>query len=119
MKEKSLLIGLLGEQPLFKVIDFLIDNLSLDFTKKQIAEGAGISRASLFNRWKELEKYGLVTVTRQFGKTKLYTLNTKNIIVKRILDLEKALIAGVLEKEHVRKSVKQRVSSLVLEEAEA
>lgn len=121
MKEKSLLLGLLGEQPLFKVIDFLIDNLSVDFTKKQIAEGAGIARASLFNHWDEIEKYGLVKVTRRFGKTKLYTLNTKNQIVKRLLDLEKALIAVSLEKESAKKSVKQKEkeSSLVLEEAEA
>lgn len=98
MKEKSLLLGLLGEQPLFKIIDFLIDNLSVDFTKKQIAEGAGIARASLFNHWQVLEQYGMVRVTRTFGKTKLYTLNTKNQIVKRILDLEKALIATALEK---------------------
>ena len=43
--------------------------------------------------------YGIVRVTRQFGKAKLYTLNSNNIITKRILDLEKALISKALEKE--------------------
>jgi len=99
MKEKSLLLQLTGEMPLFKIIDFLVDNKGMDFTKKDIANGADISRASLFNYWNELETYEIIKVTRQFGKTRLYTLNSKNIITKRILDLEKALISKSIEKE--------------------
>ncbi len=85
--------------PLFKIIDFLVENKGMDFTKSDIARGAKISRASLFSYWKELEKREIVRVTRQFGKTRLYTLNSKSIITKRILDLEKALISEALEKE--------------------
>jgi len=99
MKEKSLLLQLTGEMPLFKIIDFLVDNKGMDFTKLQISEGAEISRASLFNYWNELERYNIVKVTRQFGKTKLYTLNSNSMITIRILDLEKALISKALEKE--------------------
>ena len=96
---KSLLLNLTGEMPLFKIIDFLVDNKGMDFTKLDISRGAGISRGSLFNYWNGLESYGIVKVTRQFGKTKLYTIDSKNIIAKRILDLEKALISKALEKE--------------------
>ena len=103
MKEKSLLLQLTGEMPLFKVIDFLIDNKGMDFTKTDIAEGAEISRASLFNYWSELEKHGIVKVTRQFGNTRLYTLNSKNTITKRLIDLEKALISEALERETEKK----------------
>jgi AcrR family transcriptional regulator len=93
--------------PLFRIIDFLIENKGMDFDKSDIAEGADISRASLFNYWGELEKRGIVKVTRQFGKTKLYTLNTKNPITKRILDLEKALIAEALEEDSQRHKRKE------------
>ena len=96
---KSLLLNLTGEMPLFKIIDFLVDNKGMDFTKLDISKGAEISRGSLFNYWNKIETYGIVKITRQFGKTKLYTLNSKNIIIKRILDLEKALISKALEKE--------------------
>jgi len=92
MKEKSLLLHLTGEMPLFKILDFLVDNKGLDFTKKDIIEGTEISKASLFNYWPEVEKYRLVKITRQFGKTKLYTLNTENPIIKKILELESVLI---------------------------
>ena len=98
MKEKSLLLGLTGEMPLFKIIDFLLENNGLDFSKLAIAKGSGISRASLFNYWKELESRGIVKVTRTFGKTKLYTLNAKSPITMKLIELEKVLITQALEK---------------------
>ena len=48
MKDKSLLLGLTGELPLFKIVDFLVENKGMDFTKKDIIDGAELSRASLF-----------------------------------------------------------------------
>ena len=98
MKERSLLLRLTGDMPLFRIIDFLVENKGMDFTKLDIIIGAEISRASLFNYWKELEKLDIVKVTRQFGKTKLYTLNSQSLITKRILALEKALISEALKK---------------------
>ena len=97
MSEKSLLLNLTGEMPLFKVIDFLLDNKGMDFSKKDIAKGAEISRASLFNYWSELVRHGIVKVTRSFGKTKLYTLNSKNPVTQKIIELEKTLIAEALD----------------------
>lgn len=96
--EKSLLLQLTGEMPLFKIVDFLIENKGLEMTKKDIIEGANISRAALFKYWPELEKNNLVKITRKFGKTKLYTLNIQSLIVKKILDLEKVLISEAIEK---------------------
>ncbi len=105
MEEKSLLLSLTGELPVFKIVDFLLDNKGMDFSKSEIAKGAGISRASLFNYWPEIEKHSLVKVTRQFGKAKLYTLNIKNPVVQKIIDLEKALISEAIEKAIGKKRV--------------
>lgn len=98
MNEKSLLIQLTGEMPLFKILDFLVDNKGTDFTKKDIADGAGISKASLFNYWPELDKYKIVKITRAFGKTKLYTLNSESPITKKLLELESTLIRQAMLK---------------------
>ena len=98
MEEKSLLLNLTGELPVFKIIDFLLENKGIDFSKSEIARGADISRASLFNYWDEIEKHGIVRVTRQFGKVKLYTLNSKNPVTQRIIELEKTLISEAMEK---------------------
>ncbi len=98
MNKKSLL-KFLGENPAFRIVDFLIENKGMDLTKKEIVEGSGISRASLFNCWPQIEEQEIVKVTRQFGKTKLYTLNSANPIVKKLLELESVLIGKALEKE--------------------
>ncbi|HUS49973.1 MAG TPA: winged helix-turn-helix domain-containing protein [Candidatus Paceibacterota bacterium] len=97
--ETSLLIKFLGENPVFKIVDLLIENKGIDMSKKEIIEGAGISRASLFNHWKQLEEQGIVVVTRKFGKTKLYTLNSKNPIVRKLLELESILIGKAIDKQ--------------------
>ena len=97
--EKSLLNKFLGENPVFKIVDFLIENKGIDVSKKEIIEGAGISKATLFNYWQEIEEQQIVIVTRKFGKTKLYTLNSKNLIVKKLLELESLLIEGALNQK--------------------
>ena len=105
MEEKSLLLNLTGEMPLFKIIDFLLENKGMDFSKLDISKGAGISRASLFNYWSEIEKHGIVKVTRSFGKTKLYTLNVKNPVTQKIIELEKTLIAEAIDKASKKKEM--------------
>ena len=109
MNEKSLLLQLTGDMPLFKIVDFLVDNKGLDFTKKGIAEGAGIARASLFNYWPELEKRDIVMVTRKFGKTKLYTLNSGSPITKKVLELETTLIRYALDAASSKPQRKERL----------
>ena len=96
--EKSLLVEFLGENPVFKIVNFLIENKGMEVTKKEIIEGAGISRASLFKVWKQLEEKEIVLVKRQFGKTKLYTLNSANPLVRKLLELEAVLIGKAIDK---------------------
>ncbi len=103
---KSLLLQLTGEMPLFKIIDFLLENKGMDYSKTDIAKGASIARASLFNYWQTLEEKGIVRVTRRFGKTKLYTLDVKNPITQKIVELEKVLISNALEKTQKKILVK-------------
>ena len=103
--EKPLSLTFLRGILLFRVIDFLLENKGMDFSKTDIAKGAQISRASLFNYWGELEKRGIVKVTHRYGKTKLYTLNAKSPVTQRIIDLEKTLIAEALQSARKDKEI--------------
>ena len=99
--EKSLLVEFLGESPLTKVLDFLMENSIFDYTKTEIAEGAGISRTSLYRIWEQLESYDIVQVSRTIGNTKLYRLNESSPIVKELRALEKKLILHGAQREEV------------------
>ena len=91
-EEKSTLIGFLGNNPIVRVIDFLVENKGLDYSKEELAEGAGISRTTLHKIWGKIEEMKLVKETRRFAKARLYVLNEGNLIVQRLLRLELELI---------------------------
>jgi len=86
-KDVSVLVEYFGEHPIVKITDFLIENKLFDYSKKQIMEEVGISKATLFKYFAKLEEAGIVKVSRTFGKTKLYKINTESPIVRRIVDL--------------------------------
>lgn len=96
-EEKSLLIQFIGDRPASRIVDFLIENKGLDFSKTEISKGANISRAALFKYWSKIEGFGLVRVTRRFGKTRLYTLNTESDLVQELLKIESTLIKQAME----------------------
>ena len=90
-KDISVLVEYFGEHPIVKIMDFLIENKLFDYSKKQIMEDVGISKATLFKYFAKLEGAGIVKVSRKFGKTKLYRINTDSPIIKRMIDLGLAL----------------------------
>ena len=76
---------------MLKVLDFLMDNESFDYSKTDIAEGIGLSRATLFKVWPKLEKLELITATRTVGQAKMYKLNKQNPIIKKLMELDDAI----------------------------
>ena len=105
MEENSLLIQFLGDNPMVRIVDFLIENKGFDYSKEEISKGSGVSRTTLFKYWARLEKFDIVKVTRTYGKTKLYTLNTESEVVKELLKLEFELIKQSMEDAVVAEAV--------------
>ncbi len=92
MEDETLFIKFFGtKNPVLKVLDFLIDNEAFDYSKADIAKGACISRATLFNIWHILEKNGIVIETREVGRAKTFKLNKANLIVKKFMELDNAI----------------------------
>ena len=90
--DESLFIRELGiKSPMLKVLDFLMDNESFDYSKTDIAEGIGLSRATLFKAWPKLEELDLITATRTVGRAKMYKLNKQNPIIKKLMELDDAI----------------------------
>ena len=92
MEEESLFLKVLGgKDPTLKILDFLIDNIGFDYSKTDIAAGAGISRTTLFSVWENLEANELVAFTREVGRAKMYRLNMENEVVKKLIELDRAI----------------------------
>lgn len=90
--DDSLFIRELGiKSPMLKVLDFLMDNESFDYSKTDIAEGSGLSRTTLFKVWPRLEALELIAATRTVGQAKMYRLNKQNPIVRKLIELDDAI----------------------------
>lgn len=87
-EETSLLVKFLGDTPFARLIDFLIENRIFDYTKTELAENAGISRAALYKIWPTFERYDLVKQKRAIGNTILYALNLQNPLVQNLIELD-------------------------------
>ncbi len=65
---------------------------TIKFTKKQIIEETGLGKATFYKYWDRIVEAEMVKATRSFGKTRLYKLNEENPVIKKIIEVELALI---------------------------
>lgn len=62
-------------------MDVLLDHPNVGYSKKELAEKAGISRSALYNSWETLEENGIVQEKKKYGGTTLYRLNPDSEMV--------------------------------------
>lgn len=101
MDDVSSFVLFFGDTPFIRIIDALLDNIGEDYSKKELQELAGVSKGAFFKHWPKIEELKIAGVTRSFGNTKLYTLNTKSPVVKGLLQLEMQLIEETSPKKAV------------------
>ena len=97
MENTTIFAEVFGNNPVIKVLDFLITFQLFDYPLTEIARNSGVSFSTLQTFWSRLEKNKLVIKTRRVGKSDLFKLNTKNPAVKQLIKLDCNLIKGVDE----------------------
>lgn len=86
--KKSAFVKVFGETPKVKVLDFLLDNRTLDWSKSDMAEQTGISRSTLDKFFDDLIKDKVILKNRNIGRATLYKLNQKIPLVQQLIDLD-------------------------------
>ena len=94
MKNGTIFVEVFGNNPIVKVIDFLITFQAFDYPLTKIAKNSGVSYSTLQTFWNKLERNSIVIKTRRIGKSYLFKLNTKNPAVKQLIKLDWNLIKG-------------------------
>lgn len=92
MNETTVFREALGNTPVIKVLDFLIEGRGLDYSLTDIAENAHIGWTTLHRIWDNLLKLGIVVHTRQIGRAKLFRLNVDNPAVKDLIRMYDSLL---------------------------
>ena len=105
MKQTTIFREALGDSPVIRVLDFLIEGRGLDYSLSDIAENSNIGWTTLHRIWDKLEKFEIVIFTRDIGRAKLFKLNEENKTVKELIKVYDTLLYQETEK-HLSKEVK-------------
>ena len=95
LDNNSVFIEVFGNNPVMKVLDFLITFADFDYPLTEIAKKSGVGYSTLQTFWNKLERNCIVIKTRRVGKSDLYKLNTSNPAVQQLMKLDWNLIKGV------------------------
>ena len=97
MENETIFTEVFGNNPIIKVLDFLITFQLFDYPLTEIAKNSGVSYSTLQTFWDKLERNCIVIKTRRIGKSNMYKLNTNNPAVKQLIKLDWNLIKGADE----------------------
>ena len=98
MKETAIFRETLGDSPMIRVLDFLIEGRGLDYSLTDIAENANIGWTTLHRMWDTLLRLNMVVPTREIGRAKLFKLNQENPAVERLIKYYDTLLYLETEK---------------------
>jgi len=71
MENKSVFLEVFGDNPVMRVLDFLITYQLFDYPLTEIAKNSGVSYSTLQSFWDKLERNCIVIKTRRVGKSDL------------------------------------------------
>ncbi|MDY6957764.1 MAG: hypothetical protein SVK08_01270 [Halobacteriota archaeon] len=78
------MLGFLGETPEIKIIDFLAENMDIDYNQTEISEFTGLSRTTVNKKIPELIYNNIIEKKGRIGQTEVYQL-ADNEIVKNLI----------------------------------
>lgn len=96
---KSVFLETFKDNPINRVLDFLIVFDKFDYSMADIAEKAGVGYSTLKLLIVELVKKGLLVQSRISGKSKMYRLNKDSQMVRKFVDFYWNITNEVAEKK--------------------
>ena len=108
ISETTIFIEALGDSPVIRVLDFLIEGRGLDYSLSDIAENSNTGWTTLHRIWDKLVKLEIVKHTRDIGRAKLFRINEENKAVKELIRVYDTLLYQETEKR-LREKVVMKV----------
>jgi len=71
-----------------KVVDFILDEPKLDYSKKEIANKSNVSWRTVDKILPTLEELGLVQVSRKINNAQLYKINSESRVFRALKTLD-------------------------------
>lgn len=108
-RKKSIFLGIFGDTPLLRVIEFFLTYPQFDYTKSYVAKEVEISRITMEKIWDELIKRNIIIKARKIGNIQTYKLNREDprvkVIMKTVLDLSRGYLESLKTTEHHKQAI--------------
>lgn len=95
----KLLTHIFGSCPQVKIVDFLVAHPWSEFSKTELADGARITRPTVYKLLENLLNEDLIIETKKVGNAQLYQTNKKSPVIKHISALQGLLADMELERQ--------------------
>ena len=105
--EHSSFVRVLGDTPVIRVLDYLLEVREIDCSLTDIARGSEIAWSTLHLLWPSILKEKLVKKTRTIGRATMYKLNTDSPVVKKLLELDHVITNQYVDEELRRQKAKK------------
>ena len=89
--EDSIFIKTFGDYPALRIIDFLIESEVFDYPVTEIAKNSNVHFQTFQKIWPRFVKSDFVVKTRKLGNFYLYKINKNNLIMQKLIELDKFL----------------------------
>ncbi len=98
MEEKTLFITWMGDSAPARVLDYILTEREMEFSKTDALRNISISRASLYKVWKRLLENDILLFSRTIGNVQLYKLHKANPLVKKLIEIDDLFILQDLQR---------------------
>ena len=82
MKDDSVLMSIFGESTRLKVIDYLLEFPTNEFTSNNLVNAIGMSRTTVFRELNSLKDQEMIKTVSKLGKSQTFGINLTNPIIK-------------------------------------
>lgn len=82
--EESVLMDMFGESSRMKIVDYILEFPTNEFTHGDLVEAIGMSRTTVFRELRDLEEQNMIESASKLGKSSTFRINLKNPIIKMI-----------------------------------
>jgi len=100
---ETILVKMFGYSPKLRILDIFMDNPYFDFNKSELAKELGMSKQTLYKNFKDLEDLGIVKVSRNIGRARMYRINMEHPLVKRLNEIVNEVSLQIAEQEMKKK----------------
>jgi DNA-binding MarR family transcriptional regulator len=94
-----MLTELFGNYPQVRVLDFLVESRSFDYSLTDIARMSEVARPTLYAMIEDLVELDVIKETRRAGNARMFALNKGSAVVRSLTKFDLALSKKLVRKE--------------------